>query len=181
MSLTGSKRTSKPATADLVVVEDDASRRILLIRGNRVIVDADLAELYGVHTKRLNEQVKRNRDRFPADFMFQLTAEEKEQVVANCDHLANLKFSTGLPHVFTEHGAIMAASVLNTPDAVQVSIVIVRAFVRLRQMLQQNTALARKLAALEKKYDAQFKVVFDAIRELMTLPTKSKRRIGFEK
>ncbi|HEX2882136.1 MAG TPA: ORF6N domain-containing protein, partial [Polyangiaceae bacterium] len=92
MSLTGSKRISKPATADLVVVEDDASRRILLIRGNRVIVDADLAELYGVHTKRLNEQVKRNRDRFPADFMFQLTAEEKEQVVANCDHLANLKF-----------------------------------------------------------------------------------------
>ena len=88
-----------------------------MIRGEKVIIDADLAEFYGVPTKRLNEQVKRNKDRFPEDFMFQLNADEKSEVVAKCDHLAKLKFSKVLPHVFTEHGAIMAASVLNSPQA----------------------------------------------------------------
>jgi hypothetical protein len=112
--------------------------------------------------------------------MFQLTAKEKEQVVANCDHLARLKFSPVLPYAFTEHGAIMAASVLNTPRAVEMSVYVVRTFVRLRQMLTTNAELARKLAAMERKYDAQFKVVFDAIRELMTPPEpKKKRPIGF--
>jgi len=100
-------------------------RRILLIRGEKVIVDADLAEFYGVPTKRLNEQVKRNKDRFPDDFMFQLSLEEKSEVVANCDHLSKLKYSSFLPYVFTEHGAIMAASVLNSRRAVEVSVFIV--------------------------------------------------------
>ena len=96
--------------------------RILLIRGEKVIVDADLSEFYGVPTKRLNEQVKRNKDRFPDDFMFQISAEEKSEVVANCDHLSKLKYSKSLPYAFTEHGAIMAASVLNSKKAVEVSV-----------------------------------------------------------
>ena len=144
------------------------------------MLDADLAKLYGVETKRLNEQVRRNIERFPEDFMFHLTAEEKSEVVANCDHLAKLKFSPTLPYAFTEHGAIMAASILNSPRAVEASVQVVRAFVRLRQMLASNAELSRKLASLEKKYDIQFKAVFDAIRELMTpLDLKKKRPIGF--
>src|SRR5882762_193106 len=120
-------------------------RVILLIRRERVILDADLAALYSVSTKRLNEQVKRNRSRFPADFMFQLTADEKAEVVANCDHLRRLKFSPNLPYVFTEHGTIMAANVLNSERAVEASVEIVRAFVRLRQLLASNAELSRRL------------------------------------
>ena len=141
-------------------------RAIFLIRGQKVMLDADLAELYGVLTKVLNQAVKRNKERFPVDFMFQLTKEEKDAVVTNCDHLKRLKFSPTLPHAFTEHGAIMLATILNSPVAVQSSIQVVRAFVRLRQMLASNAELARKLDTLERKYDAQFKVVFDAIRQL---------------
>jgi hypothetical protein len=163
----------------LVVPEERIAQGILMIREHKVMLDADLADLYGVTTKRLNEQVKRNQGRFPPDFMFQLTAVEKAEVVANCDHLARLKFSPALPNAFTEHGAIMAASVLNTARAVEMSVFVVRAFVRLRQMLASNADLARKLATLEKKYDTQFKVVFDAIRELMTPPERKKRSIGF--
>ena len=106
--------------------------RILLIRGEKIVIEADLAGFYGVPTKRLNEQVKRNVDRFPDDFMFQLTKNEKSEVVANCDHLENLKYSRSLPYAFTEHGAIMAASVLNSPRAIEVSVFIVRAFIKLR-------------------------------------------------
>jgi len=108
---------------------------ILLIRGQREMLDADLAQLYGVSPKRLNEQVKRNRDRFPKDFMFQLRAEEKTEVVAKCGHLAILKFSPTHPYAFTEHGAIMLAAVLNTPRAIEVSVFVVRAFIRLREIL----------------------------------------------
>ena len=154
-------------------------RSILLIRGHKVMLDADLARLYGVTTKRLNEQVKRNRERFPEDFVFKLTDSEKAEVVANCDHLSRLKFSPVLPYAFTEHGAIMAATVLNSKRAIEVSVYVVRAFVCLRQILASNTELARKLDALEKKYDKQFKVVFDAIRQLMTPPEKPRRKIGF--
>ncbi len=164
----------------ILIPEERIVQAILMIRAHKVLLDANLSDLYGVTTKRLNEQVKRNKQRFLEDFMFQLTAKEKEQVVANCDHLARLKFSPVLPYAFTEHGAIMAASVLNTPRAVEMSVYVVRTFVRLRQMLTTNTELARKLAALERKYDAQFKMVFDAIRELMTSPEpKKKRPIGF--
>jgi hypothetical protein len=153
---------------------------ILFIRSQKVILDADLAKLYGVTTKRLNQQVKRNRDRFPEDFMFQLTTEEKAEVVANCDHLSRLKFSPALPYAFTEHGAIMAASVLNTPRAIETSIFVVRAFVKLRELMSTNKELERKLFSLEKKYDEQFKVVFEAIRALMSPPEKSRKKIGFE-
>lgn len=157
-----------------------AEQRILRIRGQSVIVDADLAELYGVTTKRLNEQVKRNAERFPEDFVFRLTNEEKLEVVANCDHLASLKFSPTLPYAFTEHGAIMAAGVLNSEQAVQTSIWVVRSFVRLRKLLAEYTEVAAKLRELEKKYDSQFKVVFDALRKLMQPPEGDKKeRIGF--
>lgn len=107
---------------EAMIPNETVEKRIVLIRGLKVMLDADLAELYGVPTKRLNEQVKRNRKRFPGDFMFQLTAEKKGKVVANCDHLQKLKFSPALPYAFTEHGAIMAASVLNTSRAIEVSV-----------------------------------------------------------
>ncbi len=161
---------------------DQVERRILLFRGHRVMVDADLAEVYGVPTKRLNEQVKRNADRFPEDFAFRLTPEEKTELVANCDRFSRLKHSTAFPLVFTEHGAIMAANVLNSGRAIEASVLVVRAFVRLRGLLSAHEELAKKLAALERKYDAHdahIKVIFDAIRALMAPPAKPGRRIGF--
>ena len=164
------------------------TQTILLLRGHKVILDDDLAALYEVETKTLNRAVKRNRDRFPDDFMFQLTTEEFD----------NLRYQFGTsslrsqivtsrwggrrypPYVFTEQGVAMLSSVLHSDRAIHVNIEIVRAFVRLRQLLATNVELARKLATLERKYDAQFKIVFDAIRELMTPPEpKKKRPIGF--
>jgi len=144
-------------------------QRILLIRGLRVILDADLAVLYGTTTKRLNEQVRRNRDRFPQDFMFQLTKREKAEVVAICDHLAKLKFSPVLPNAFTEHGAIMVASVLNTKRAIQISVFVVRAFVKLRELLSMHKELAHKLAELERKlqnHDESIQSLVVAIRQV---------------
>jgi hypothetical protein len=141
-----------------IIPMERIERAILLIRGQKVMLDADLAALYGVTTKRLNEQVKRNRDRFPEDFMFQLTDEEKEKVVANCDHLKKLKFSPSLPYAFTEHGAVMLASILNSAVAVEVSIQVVRTFNRLREYVAHHKALAQKLDVLEKNYDAQLKL-----------------------
>jgi hypothetical protein len=160
---------------------DALQRRILFIRGQKVMIDSDLAEVYNVTTKALNQAVKRNIERFPADFMFQLTQGEKERLVTDCDHLRKIRFSPSLPYAFTEHGAIMIAAVLNSPIAVAASIQVVRAFVMLRQMLASNMELARKLAALEKKYDGQFRVVFDALRELTTPITLKKGKIGFNR
>jgi hypothetical protein len=155
---------------------------ILQIRGLRVMVDADLAILYGVTTKVLNQAVKRNKDRFPEDFMFQLTPEEKLEVVTFCDHLSRLRFSPVLPYAFTEHGVLMLANILKSERAVRVSVQIVRTFVRLREILPAHADLSRKLTEIEKKYDSQFKVVFEAIRELMKppkLPVRPRRKIGF--
>lgn len=143
--------------------------QLLLIRGQKVILDSDLAALYGVPTKRLNEQVKRNIKRFPPDFMFQLSAAEKAEVVANCDHLKKLKFSPSLSYASTEHGAIMAASVLNTDQAIQISVFVVRAFVQLRQMLLSQGQLAGRVECLEKAvadHDEQIVLIVDAIRLL---------------
>jgi hypothetical protein len=158
-------------------------QRILLIRGEKTIVDADLAEAYGVTTKALNQAIRRNKDRFPDDFMFQLTKEEKLEVVTNCDHLQKLKFSPVNPHVFTEHGAIMAASVLNSPKAVEVSVFVVRAFVQLREVISGHKELARKIGQLERKlsgHNDQILVMVEAIKQLMDpkLPPRT-RRIGF--
>jgi hypothetical protein len=167
--------------------------RIQVIRGLRVMLDGDLAALYGVQTKRLNEQVKRNRDRFPSDFLFQLTADEKIEVVANCDHLQNLKFSKALPFAFTEHGAIQAANVLASSQAVEMGIYVVRAFVQLREVLAANADIAQRLAELETKTETlemshdtfsrntrlQLRQLLDAVRALTAPPEPPKRPIGF--
>ena len=145
-------------------------KRICFIRDHKVMLDSDLAKLYGVKTTRLNQQVSRNRHRFPADFMFVLTPTEKAELVANCNNLQSLKYYPGLPKVFTEHGAVMLASILNSHRAVEMSLFVVRAFVKVGEMLAAHHELARKLEALEKKYDEKFKVVFDAIRALMGRP-----------
>jgi len=152
---------------------------ILLLRGEKVVLDADLAAIYGVTTKRLNQQVHRNSDRFPPDFMFRLTRAEKKEVVTNCDHLTRLKFSPHLPCAFTEHGALMLANALNSPRASRTSVLVVRTFVRLRRVLASNAELARKLNDLEKQCDTRFRVVFDAIRKLMPSPPSKRREIGF--
>jgi len=157
-------------------------KKILLIRNQKVMIDRDLAELYGVATKRLNEQVKRNKERFPFDFMFQLTLEEKSEVVANCDHLKNLKYSPNLPYAFTEHGALMLASVLNSSRAVEASIYVVRAFIRLREILLTHKELAKKLKELELKidsHDQHIQAIFDVINQLLIPPEKPKQKIGF--
>jgi phage regulator Rha-like protein len=145
------------------------------------MIDSDLADRYAVTVKVLHQAVNRNRSRFPEDFMFQLTAEESDSLRS---HFVTLKVGRGrhrkyLPYAFTEQGVAMLSSVLRSERAVQVNIEIMRAFVRLRQILASNAQLARKLAELEKKYDAQFKVVFDAIRRLMAPPNPAKRKIGF--
>lgn len=181
------KRSTPPANST------DIGRRILIVRGRKVLIDADIAALYAVTTKRLNEQIRRNKHRFPRDFVFQLTNAERKEVVANCDHLVRLRFSPNLPYAFTEHGAIMAASVLNTPRAVDVSVFVVRAFVRLRDAITTNKDLARKLNELENKteklassHDAfavatrnQFRQVIDTLRQLMAPQAPQRRPIGF--
>jgi hypothetical protein len=167
-----------PAEVSLIPMER-IERAILLIRGEKVMLDSDLAELYGVETKRLNEQVRRNPGRFPPDFMFQLTPVEAGSLRSQFATLKRGEHRKYLPYAFTEHGALMLANVLNSERAAQTSVQVVRVFVRLRQMLASNAELSRKLAALEQKYDAQFKVVFDAIRQLMSPPVKPKREIGF--
>jgi len=164
-----------------VIPVERIERAILSLRGEKVMLDSDLAELYGVETRVLNQAVKRNASRFPEDFVFQLNADEvvklnRSQIVIGSQKHRDPRFP---PYVFTEHGALMLANVLNSERAAQTSVQVVRAFVRLRQMLASNAELARKLAALENKYDAQFKVVFDAIRQLMSPPAKPKREIGF--
>lgn len=142
-------------------------------------MDSDLAKLYEVTTKRLNEQVKRNKDRFPKDFMFRLNEQEAKNLRSQSATSKSRGGRRYLPFVFTEHGAVMAANVLNSATAIKASIDIVRTFVKLRQMISTHKNLAKKLNDIENKYDNQFKVVFDAIRELMTPPTKPKKRIGF--
>jgi hypothetical protein len=160
-------------------------RSILMIRGQKVMLDRDLAQLYGVETRALNQAVRRNIGRFPEDFMFRLTREEImriSQFVISSGHpgVETLKFSKNVM-AFTEHGVAMLSSVLNSPMAVQVNIQIMRTFAKLREIISLNKDLARRLDELENKYDAQFKVVFDAIRQLMAPqePQRPKRRIGF--
>jgi len=157
----------------------DASEVIVRVRGHAVILDSDLAALYGVPTKRLNEQVKRNQERFPEDFVFQVSWEEARRLRSQNATLKrghNVKYR---PFAFTEHGAVMAANVLKSDQAIQMSVAVVRAFVRLRRMALSVEAVARKVEALEKKYDKQFRVVFDAIRQLILEPDPPRKRIGF--
>jgi hypothetical protein len=159
-------------------------RAILILRGSRVILDSDLAALYGVPVKRLNEQVKRNAGRFPDDFVFRLTPDEfavlRSQFATTKNNRRGGRHS--LPYAFTEHGALMAASVLNSPKAVEMSILVVRAFVRLRHLLAANHQLAAKLEQLERKmatHDQNIVALFDAVRRLLAVPEKPARQIGF--
>ena len=155
---------------------------ILVIRGQRVMLDADLAALYGVPTKVFNQAVKRNLKRFPQDFMFQLNPEEKQQVVTNCDHLAKLKFSPNLPYAFTEHGTVMAANILNSDRATQASVFVVRAFVRLREILATHKEIAAKVEELERKltsHDRQIIEIVKVIKQLMAPPKAEPKPIGF--
>lgn len=155
--------------------------KILMIRGHRVMLDRDLAALYEVSTKALNQAVKRNLDSFPEDFMFSLNIVEKNEVVTICDHLKVLKYSPQLPYAFTEQGVAMLSSVLKSRRARLVNIQIMRTFVKLRELLNTHKELARKLEELEKKYDAQFKSVFEAIRALMEPSGAEPKRIeGFK-
>jgi phage regulator Rha-like protein len=172
------------ASPKALVPTEEITSAILVLRGHRVLLDSELATLYRVTTKRFNEQVRRNRKRFPADFMFQLTAEESSSLRSQ---FATLKTSRGqhrkyLPYVFTEHGAIMAATILNSPRAIEMSVYIVRAFVQLRELLASKTALARKLNELERKlknHDEAIAAILSAIRDLMNAPAPRRRGIGF--
>jgi hypothetical protein len=186
------------ATNDLLPTEQ-IERSIVILRGHKVLLDRDLARMYGVDVKALIQAVKRNAARFPTDFMFRLEAEEVTRLGSSAtatnakrpktNDLLDLRSQSVtsrswggrryLPYAFTEQGVAMLSSVLRSPRAVQVNIEIMRAFVRLRRLLQTNAELAQKLAALEAKYDGQFRVVFDAIRELMTPPDPPARPIGF--
>ncbi len=154
-------------------------QKILLIRGQKVMLDSDLAALYGVTTKRLNEQVRRNLRRFPADFMYQLSNEELESLRSHFATSSSWGGRRTRPYVFTEQGIAMLSSVLNSQRAIDVNIQIMRAFVKLREMMASHKDLARKLEELEKKYEGQFQIVFEAIRQLIEVEDKPKRKIGF--
>jgi hypothetical protein len=173
-------RMPKRISASAFAVES----RILILRNQRVILDADIAELYGVPVRQLNQQMKRNRDRFPSDFVFQLTAKEhkilRSQIVISTDTHGGRRY---LPYAFTEHGAIMAATVLNSERAVQMSVFVVRAFVRLREMLATNRRLALKIYELEDRLDSRDSDIVEllkAIRQLMTPKAPRRVRIGFQ-
>jgi hypothetical protein len=157
-----------------------AERRILLIRRQRVILDYDVAALYGMETRALKQAVRRNLDRFPGDFMFELSSDEVAAMVSQNVIPGRGRLGGARPMAFTEQGVAMLSSVLRSGRAVQVNVAIMRAFVRLRKMLLSNADLARKLAELEQKYDSQFRVVFEAIRQLMAPPpARPKPEIGF--
>ena len=163
-----------------LVPQENIENKIYFIRGQKVMLDIDLAGLYEVPTKRLNEQVKRNIERFPDDFMFRLTFKEWENLKS--------QFATSsyggrryLPYAFTEHGILMLSSVLNSQRAISVNIQIMRAFVKLRRFFASHEELKRKIAEMEKKYDGQFKVVFEAIYKLMEMEPKKIKQIGFKK
>ena len=161
-----------------IIPQESIETKIIFIRGKKVMLDRDLAQLYGVTTSNLNKAIRRNTERFPEDFMFQLSKEEFE----------NLKFHFGtsswggtrkLPYAFTENGVAMLSSVLNSDRAIKVNIQIMRTFTKLREMLMTHKDLKEKIEAMEKKYDYQFKIVFDAIKQLLEPPVKTKKKIGF--
>jgi phage regulator Rha-like protein len=171
----------------LVSIPDELIiNKIIVLREKKVMIDRDLAELYGVTTKRLNEQVKRNQKRFPEDFMFQITKEEKEEIIRQFEHLSPLKYSPVLPYVFTEHGAVMLASVLNSDKAIEVNIQIVRVFTQIRQMLSDNIELRQELERIRKKVDNQDKnieLVFKYLDELLEKkeqPVLPRKSIGYK-
>ncbi len=173
---------------NIAIPDELIMSKILLVRDLKVMIDSDLAELYGVTTKRLNEQVKRNVKRFPEDFMFQLTEQEKDQVVANCDHLKKLKFSPYLPYVFTEHGAVMLASILNSDRAIHVNIQIVRIFNRMREMLMTHKDVLLEIERIKNQvsdHEDRILLVFEYLKQFekskqQELEQKQRPKIGFK-
>jgi len=167
-----------------IVSQEVVEKKIFMIRGKKVMMDRDLAKLYEVEVKYLNRQVRRNIERFPDEFMFQLTMEEKNELVTNWHRFSNMKHSSVLPHAFTEHGVAMLASVLNSDKAIKISICIIKAFVKLRELVLHHKELIYKLNELERKiekHDEDICAIFEAIRQLMAPPPEPpKRRIGFK-
>ena len=163
----------------VIVPAEIIQQRIFLFRKQKVMLDRDLAELYGVTTKHLNRQVKRNRERFPKEFMFQLTRKERDELVPIWYQFKTMKHSYSLPYAFTEHGILMLSSVLHSKRAIRVNIQIMKTFVKLRKILLNYKAVRRKIETMEKKYDHQFRIVFDAIRKILVEEEKPKRQIGF--
>ena len=178
-------------SATLLVPDEVVMNKILLIRGKKVMIDRDLAELYGVTTFRLNEQVKRNKKRFPEDFMFQINKEQKRHLIEQYENLKTLKFSPSLPYVFTEHGAVMLASVLNSDRAIAVNIQIVRIFTRMRELLLTHKDILVKLEQMEKqlikqgvklkKHDENIQLIFEYLKRLLNPPQEPRPRIGFRR
>jgi len=165
-----------------MVLQETIEQRIFLIRGYRVMIDRDLAKLYGVKTKYLNQQVRRNIKRFPQEFMFGLTVEERDELVAICNRFRTMKHSSVMPLAFTEHGVAMLASVLRSERAIKMSIIIVKTFVRLREIMSVHKEFAYKLKELEReieKHDADIKDIFEAIRRLMRVPDEHRKITGF--
>ena len=162
-----------------MILKKPIESRILEIRHRKVLIDADLAAIYGVQTRALNQAVKRNAKRFPEDFIFQLNVEEKLEVVTNCDHLAGLKFAKSLPFAFTEHGAIMAAMVLNSPEAVAMSVFVVRAFMQMREQLAANAAILKRLAEIDRtllEHDSALRTIWAKLQPLLAPPPEPPRR-----
>lgn len=167
---------------DELIVQNEINSRIYTIRGEQVMLDRDLAELYNVETKRLNEQVKRNSERFPADFMFQLNENEKNELVAKCDRLNSMKYSTVNPNVFTEQGVYMLSSVLKSKKAIDVNIAIIRTFKKLREFSKHYNALAKKIMEVERKNDRQYKELTKALEDLIQESKAAESKIiGFIK
>ena len=166
-----------------IIEPEVITQQILLLRGQKVMIDRDLANMFGVETKHLNRQVRRNIKRFPPEFTFQLTENEKKEVVTNWHHLKAIRFSHTLPFVFTEHGVAMLATVLNSETAIAISINIIKAFIKLRQSIAQHNLLAKKIADLEQKFgkhDKEIRVILEALRQLMAPPPEiHKTPIGF--
>jgi len=176
------KSISKEGGDDLIP-EEAIMSKIILIREQNVMISNDLAELYGVTTKRLNEQVKRNSKRFPQHFMFQLTDQEKDKVVANCDHLQNIKYSPYLPFVFTEHGTVMLANVLNSDRAILVAIRIVEIYIKMRESILTNKDILLKMELLEKRLgsqDEKILLVFKYLEKFVDIREKPRKQIGFK-
>jgi ORF6N domain len=163
----------------VIKIENIASQ-VLFIRGEKVLLDFHLAELYEVETRALKQQIRRNIERFPEDFMFQLSKSEWKELITNCDNLGSIKFSPSLPFAFTEQGIAMLSSVLRSKKAVEVNIAIMRTFVQLRKLMDTNKELATKIEALEKKYDEQFQIVFNAIKKLIHQENEPRKQIGYK-
>ncbi len=169
---------------EIMIPDEVIMNKILLIRGQKVMISNDLAELYGVTTKRLNEQVKRNIKRFPNHFMFQLTEQEKDNVVANCDHIQNLKYSPYLPYVFTEHGTVMLANVLNSERAILASVRIVEIYIKMRENILTNKEFLLKMEQLEKRVGSQDEkiiMIFKYLKKFIEVQDKPRKQVGYKR